>query len=367
MQNFLTKSVILTVLFSSACFAQTINTVFGKVEEKNPAILSVMHSQAMQRLKGIDQSGPETYFTDNVQSFTRYDHSLGVYALLKRYNVSENEQLAGLLHDASHTVFSHLADVIFQNGNDRSESYQDSIHAWYLQKTGVDKILAQYKLTIGDVNPKRPDFTALEQAYPDMNADRIEYNLHTGVVLQDLSDQDTKQILAALKYDNNTWYFTNALQAKRFAKLSTYYTKNFWGSPRNIAVYTVAAAAIKRAIDLGMMTKEDFHFGVDQDIVNKLSVSNDAHIQKLLKILANIENHYTVGSSKNFDVHQPVKMRGINPYVLHDNDLVRLSELCADFKNDLANTEQYSKNGVYVKFINIDDADLLKYLQRVNT
>lgn len=367
MQNFLTKSAILAVLFSAACFSQTINTVFGKVEERNPAILSVLHSQAMERLKNIDQSGPEPYFVANFPTFSRYDHSVGVYALLKRYNVTEKEQLAGLLHDASHTVFSHLADVIFQSGDDRSESYQDSIHAWYLQKTGVDKILAQYNLTINDVNPKRPEYTALEQAYPDMNADRIEYNLHTGMVFHDLTDQDSKDILATLKYDNDTWYFTDAFQAKRFAKLSTYYTKSLWGSPRNIAVYTVAAAAIRRAIDLKIVSKEDFHFGVDQDIVNKLNSSNDTQILKLLRILENIENHYTVGSAKNFDVHQPVKMRGINPYVLHDNNLVRLSEICVDFKSDLASTEQYTKHGIYIKFINIDDSDLVTYLKHANT
>lgn len=363
------QRLIKLIILTSVClpvYAQTINTIFGDVDEQNPVILAVLESKAMQRLKHIDQSGPEPYFTNNFPTFSRYDHSLGVYALLKRFNVPEKEQIAGLLHDASHTVFSHVGDVVFQNGEERKESYQDSIHAWYLEKMGVDKIIAVHNLTVQDILPENPEFIALEQPYPDMNADRIEYNLHTGIVCNDLTEQDTQDILNTLKYDNNTWYFTDVAQAKRFARLSTYYTRNFWGSTHNIALYTVAAAAIKRAIETGLITKDDFHFGVDADIVSKLSLSEDKKIRKMVQILENIDGYYSVASAEDFDVHQPVKMRGINPYVLHDNALVRLSELSLDYMNDLQNTQNYSAEGVYLKFRNIEDQDLLDALRRAN-
>jgi len=128
--------------------AATISTAFGDVQEHNPVILKLITSKAMQRLKHIDQSGPDAYFTPNFISFSRYDHSIGVYAILKRYNVSTQEQIAGLMHDASHTVFSHVADIVFQKGSQRSESYQDNIHNWFLASMGVDKIIEPYKLTI---------------------------------------------------------------------------------------------------------------------------------------------------------------------------------------------------------------------------
>ncbi len=207
------------ILYACNLHAAVIKTVMGDVQEHNPCILALLESQALLRLKHIDQSGPQAYFSANFPSFTRYEHSLGVYALLKRYNVSQDEQIAGLLHDVSHTVFSHVADILFQSGSQRTESYQDAIHAWFLNSMHVDKILSKYHLTIHDVMPKNPKFVALEQPYPDMNADRIEYNLHTGLVLQDLSPQDVEQILSSLHFESSQWFFSNIGMAKKFANL----------------------------------------------------------------------------------------------------------------------------------------------------
>jgi HD superfamily phosphohydrolase len=105
--------LLLTVVCS--CHARIVETFLGPVEENNPVVLKLLDSKAIQRLKLIDQSGPTAYFLKNFRRFSRYDHSLGVYALLKRYNASQEEQIAGLLHDASHTAFSHIGDWIFSN------------------------------------------------------------------------------------------------------------------------------------------------------------------------------------------------------------------------------------------------------------
>lgn len=359
--------VLILVSFSCILDARIVHTIFGDIDEKNPAILSILDSDAMERLKHIDQSGPDAYFTHNFPTFSRYDHSLGVYALLKKFNVSEQEQLAGLLHDASHTVFSHVGDLVFQDGDDRQDSYQDSIHNWYLEKSGVDKILNKYGISVADVSPKNAEFTALEQPFPDMNADRIEYNLHTGIVFKDITENDAEEILTSLKYDDGNWYFTDIVNAKRLAKLSTYYTKTFWGSPRNIALYTVTAAVIKRAIEQGVLDKQEFIFGIDEEVITKLSHSEDKKIKQLFNIMEDIDNHFVKADESNFDVFQPIKMRGINPLVLHENDLVRLSDISLDYKNDLDATEEYSKRGVYIKFVNVKDKNLLKILKNANT
>ncbi len=80
----------------------------------NPLLEEIFMSPAMIRLDGIDQSGPPAHF-GVVPTFSRRDHCNGVWALLKRANVSLEEQVTGLLHDASHTAFSHLADLLFKH------------------------------------------------------------------------------------------------------------------------------------------------------------------------------------------------------------------------------------------------------------
>lgn len=355
-------AIIIFLFLSTISHAKPISTIFGVIEEDNPAILELIDSKAMQRLKHIDQSGPDAYYTKDFPTFSRFEHSLGVYALLKKFNAPTNEQIAGLLHDTSHTVFSHLGDIIFQSGEDRTKSYQDDIHNWFLSKMQVDKILAKYNLKLDDISPKNPKFKALEQSYPDMNADRIEYNLHTGLVFSDLSSNDVNEILASLKFKNGKWYFANLNCAKKFAKLSNYYTKNFWGCGHNVAMYTVMSAVIKKALEQNIIKKEDFFFGVDSEVIKKLNNTKNKEIKDLLAIAKNLENYYDVTDKSSFDIFQPVKMRGINPLVWYKDELQRLSDISPDFANEVDNTKKYTNHGVYIKFKNIQDPSLYKLL-----
>jgi hypothetical protein len=58
--------------------------IYGRVEIQEPVILDLINSPAMQRLKGINQAGYfHVYFPSIPRS--RFDHSLGVYFLLKKY------------------------------------------------------------------------------------------------------------------------------------------------------------------------------------------------------------------------------------------------------------------------------------------
>lgn len=352
--------LVLLVVFN--CHARVVDTVLGPVDETNPTVLKILDSKAIQRLKYIDQSGPSAYYIRGLNKFSRYDHSVGVYALLKRYDVSLEEQIAGLLHDASHTAFSHVSDWIFQTGEQRSQSYQDNIHDVALRHLGVEQELSACALTLQDVSPKNPQFLALEQPYPDMNADRIEYNLHTALIFGDLTPTDVEQILTALKFKDNKWYFTNAISAKKFAKLSTYYNRSFWGSADNQAIYSVAVGLLKYAMQKNIITSEDLHFGVDAEILFKLGKSKSKTIQKLMKIINNIDQHYKLVDGSDYDLILPVKMRGIDPLVLQQGKLQRLSALSIDFKNELALTQEYCDRGVRLKFIALPDDEVRQLL-----
>jgi len=356
-------SILLTSLISFSVYAQVVDTIFGKVDEQNPAAVKLLNHDVLQRLKYIDQSGPLIYISNEYPHYSRYDHSLGVYALLKRYNVSAEEQIAGLMHDTSHTVFSHLADYILQEQSAHTESYQDNIHDVFLTKAGLPNTLRAYNLTLDDISPKNPKFTALEQPYPDMNADRIEYNLHTALLFKDLQMSDIKQILKALHYENQQWYFTDPMQAKKFAKLSTYYTRNFWGASKGAAQYSITGAMLKYAMKHNIIALEEFQTGTDQLVINKLRASKDPVIQSMLGILSKVEEHYIVTNPQDFDIHYAVKMRGIDPLVSVAGKLKRLSTISVDFNQDLQSTAEFSKHGVYLKFTNISDPKILAILK----
>lgn len=190
--------------------------------------------------------------------------------------------------------------------------------------------------------------------------------MHTALIFNDLTSHEVESILQDLHYQNKKWYFTNTHRAKKIAGLSTYYTQHLWGGPSNVALYTVAGAAIKYALKNKIITDKDLHFSVDEHIVEILKTSKDPVLLKLVTIMQNIDQYYIIANNKNYDVYQPVKMRGFDPLIMQDSKLQRLSELSRDFKADLQATQKHADKGSYIKFININDKNILDLLIAAN-
>lgn len=359
----------LTIIFiPGLSSAKVISTILGPVDESNPLIFELLQSRPMQRLKLIDQSGPDAYFTKDFPTFTRYEHSIGVYALLKMVGAPQSEQIAGLLHDVSHTVFSHVGDIVYQTGSARKESYQDGIHEKFLEKMGVGDILSSYNLKPSDVYHKRDEFKALEQPYPDMNADRIEYNIHTGLVFKELSIQDRDEILNNIRFKDGKWYFVDETSALKLATLSSYYTRNFWGAHHNIAIYTVSSALLKESFKKGVISEDEFKYGTDKIVLDKIMNSDDQVIKDLVSILNDVEKYYSPSNASDYDVFQPIKLRAMNPYVLlGDRKLVRLTDVNPFYKSDFEKTKQYCDNGVYIKFNDSVKDDIKRIFKESNS
>ncbi len=98
--------------------------IYGQTEISEPVVLELINSPSMQRLKGVSQHGHfEPYFPNT--AFSRFEHSLGVFILLKKFGAGLPEQIAGLLRDVSHTAFSHVADYVFSDGSGEKQNFQD--------------------------------------------------------------------------------------------------------------------------------------------------------------------------------------------------------------------------------------------------
>ena len=124
----------------------TINhKIYGKFKIIEPVLIELMKSKALQRLKKIEQHGTWQLHKDWKKSnyFSRYAHSVGVMLLLKKFNASIEEQIHGLLHDVSHTVFSHVADFLFGK-NPGQHDYQDSRLKKAFRLQGINNILKKH-------------------------------------------------------------------------------------------------------------------------------------------------------------------------------------------------------------------------------
>lgn len=347
-------SVLILLIFGGLAYydhqKHYIETIWHENVECDDNILYVINSPILQRLKYIDQSGPARYLGPKLPAFSRYEHSIGVFALLKKFNVPFKEQVAGLFHDASHTVFSHVGDYIWaENINDYAESsYQDSIHANYLKKQNCEKILSKISLELKDIDLDHNKYLALDQKLPDMCADRIQYNIHTGVLTGKISKDDANNIVKSLDFKDGKWYFKDKESALKFAELSLYFTQNFWGAKWNTSMNIHFANALKRALSLKILTSDDM-FSTDKKIMNKLTKNQDHIIQ--LNLQQCKEPLAPIKGCKYTKQHFTPKFRGVDPLVMQDQKLVRLSSIDMIFKSHYDEVKSWCQAGFEIDIL----------------
>ena len=107
--------------------------VYGEVVIDDPDILRLIACPTFERLKGVRQAGPSA-FAFPFKTVTRHEHSLGVYLLLKRLGAGCKEQVAGLLHDISHTAFSHAVDFLVTSDE---QDHHESLKPVFLERPDI--------------------------------------------------------------------------------------------------------------------------------------------------------------------------------------------------------------------------------------
>lgn len=320
-----------------------IQTAYGHLTIDDPLAVDLILSPSFQRLKAINQYGVVKYITAT-EEYNRFDHSLGVYHLLKLAKVSREEQIAGLLHDVSHTVFSHVGDYVFQDQYP-GESYQDDIHLWYLKECGIDAILSEYGLDVETVDHKRDDFRALDRPLPHLCADRIEYNLQGGLLRGVLSKDEFERITAELTFENGVWTLKTIESALLLGKCSLLMTKTLWGAAWEALSYRFAAEALRRSFDIQLITFEEFHFSTDDVVWDKLKSSIDPIISPLIQKICNIHQEFSLTEHGNEDLLLKLKFRGLDPLIKTEHGLAHLTSIHPSYLEEFNKTKACMNSG----------------------
>ncbi|MDD2785690.1 MAG: HD domain-containing protein [Patescibacteria group bacterium] len=306
--------------------------LYGSFNIDEPVLVELINSRAVQRLKGIAQLGiPDEFYS--VKSFSRYEHSVGVMLLLRRLGANEEEQIAGLLHDASHTAFSHVIDwVVKENGSE--DNYQDNHHLEYLLKTELPSILERYGYDINNI-ADYDRFGLLERDMPDLCADRVDYGL------REFDETSAAICLKSLKTQKRRIVFSDIKAAKLFAVNFLDRTENNWASMEAVNRYRYFSEALRIAVKLDQISMEDF-WQDDTFVFEKLKRCNDARIVKIL-------NQLQILSWDNLPkdglIHV-LKFRHVDPLIIIEGDLHRLSEVDIEFKRDLEEARVRCSSGV---------------------
>jgi HD superfamily phosphohydrolase len=120
-----------TQLFSKQLNEEKVfkDPVHGYIHVKDEVIWKLINTPEFQRLRRIRQLGT-TFITFHGAEHTRFNHSLGVYEVMRRIlekfehrdSIKEEERLlclcAALLHDVGHGPFSHTFEKVFHTDHE---------------------------------------------------------------------------------------------------------------------------------------------------------------------------------------------------------------------------------------------------------
>lgn len=310
--------------------------LYGTFEIESPAILELLNSKPIQRLKNISQQGlsREYYFKD---VFTRYDHCVGVMLLLRKLGASEEEQIAGLLHDVSHTTFSHVIDLLLHTT--ASENFQDTELKKYIERTGIGEILRRH-----NIRPEKTafteHFTLLEQSIPELCADRIDY------ALREFQPNIAEYCVEHLRNHEGKIIFDSEDSANIFAKHFLECQRTFWGGYEPMTRYFFLVAALKSALEKHIIVFDDF-WTTDKEVEQKLLAAHDPFINKIFETLKQPSLLYLPKSDKV----QKKKFRYVDPLFLDDGQCIRLSEDNPNFAKILEEARRENEEGILLPML----------------
>ena len=239
--------------------------VYGEVSIDDPAVLALIARPTFQRLKGIRQAGPSAlaYPFKNV---TRFEHSLGVYLLLRRLGAEPKELLAGLLHDISHTAFSHAVDFIFAS---EEQDHHEGLKPVFLKRPDMKAAIASIGYAPEDFFDDSV-FPLLERPLPGLCADRLDYFLRDSLACKVITPDLAARFLNNLTVVDNTIAFKDPSVARlardRFAEMN----RDWWASDSESYIYNEFADAMREGFRLGVLSKNDL-------------LADDAHVLACLQ------------------------------------------------------------------------------------
>src|SRR3989344_1108639 len=296
--------------------------IYGEFNISEPVLVELIRSDEIRRLRKINQVGLLDKHCDH-PNFKRYNHSIGVMLLLKRLDASLEEQIAGLLHDVSHTAFSHIYDWVV--GSNADEDFQDINHDGFLRKSSLPQILSNHGFDISDINDLEK-FALLESPAPAVCADRIDYSLREFQLWANPGAVQT--CLNSLVNHDGDIVFDSFRPAYIFAMTYMKLQTEHWASASQVLKYYLFADALKIAINNGVITHEDFMVD-DEHIMKKIYSADDKGTNDALAILKRDMRFEEVNEGGILLPEK--KFRYVDPQFLR-NEIYRLSEVDKDYK-----------------------------------
>lgn len=317
--------------------------IYGKFDVTDDVIIELLQDPTVLRLKSIKQGGTTAYI-NGYSEYSRFDHSVGVMLLVRHLGAPLKEQLAALLHDISHTAFSHIIDFVYKSHG--KQNYHEQIKEKFILNSNIPSILEKHNINIKDVIEEH-NFPLIERELPNLCADRVDYALRCMYFYQKKYKEVEKYFASFISHQNEI-LINDEETAVAFAKDFLDLEINIYTKPRNVAAYYIMADAIRKALDKHIITEEDF-MNSDNELLFKLKSAKDEEISRLLSLVnihLNVETN-----SKDYDYILNTKVRYINPKFIRDGKVQSVLDVDIDLANEIEEHVKIMSQPINVKVV----------------
>jgi len=318
------------------------DSIYGTFEINDGVVLELMQAPSMQRLKGVNNAGYRPIKlhprAEELEYHSRFDHSMGVYLLLKKHGASLGEQIAGLLHDVSHTAFSHCVDYALSDDSGKRQDFQDRLHGEYIRKSEIPGILKKYGFDL-DYILDDSHFPLKETDLPELCADRIDYAFRELVNTGELIPKENHYYVGELSTKQGRWYFKSYQAALGFARLFRKMNELVWCGFASAVMNQSVGNYLRHAMQKGYITLDDL-YTTDKIVLERINshLSSDASLRicwDRMNGRVAVRNDPDAGVEATY-----IKNRLVDPLFMDNGTLRKISSADKEFADLLRNGMQ---------------------------
>ena len=229
----------------------------------------------LQRLKGVGLLCGTDWTTlyKNRFYYSRLDHSVGVALIIWNFTKDKAQTLAGLLHDVSTPVFSHVSDFRKGDALTQTATEEDNLSILRSNKE-LARLLQEDGLSVEQVEDYHK-YPVADNEIPQLSADRLEYMYPSGMALDGSWTLDTiKQTyrnLRVLKNENgiDELGFTDTGIALEYCRHFCMIGHILQLNENKLTLYMLGQI-MNRAVELGVLHEDDFMKKSEREIMEKL-------------------------------------------------------------------------------------------------
>mgnify|MGYP004502424995 FL=1 len=309
-------------------------------------MLDYIYTPQMLRLDKIGVSCGTNYtkvYDDMVYNYSSLEHSVAVALIIWNFTKDKKQTISALFHDIATPVFKHSID--YMNGDaEKQESTEEKTEEIIRNSKEITDLLKRDNIKIEEIYDYHI-YPIADNKSPRLCADRLEYTLSDGLyqkpVYADINSVKKyyQNIIVTNNEDNVPELIFKDLEV---CEEFIHDIKNLWprwSEDEDRVCMQFIADIVKSMHKKGYISVEDLYTHTEKEVVELILNCEDENIKNAFKNFQNATRSSVykndIYNDKIYCTSVNCKKRYLNPLVIKDGQIHRLTELSKQAQKDI--------------------------------